>query len=299
MSDNTFDLWDTDRTDKADLFDSFDLPNFGNSDKSDKSDKTDKADLFDLLGTKQSAATVNKKPTNLEVLAATQDLIDKLIAVVQVEKEMKQMQAEVEKTKAEIKKEAATIQQMVENYDPSFDAGMYAILPENLNVRQLQRIAELHQNLSAQGYSVRLLRYSHSSENNWIAWKPSLLKGNISIEIITRKIETDEYYRTSFDVFGTLAESADLNLLTIELEGITFDEMDQAKLAQDPRLITLISNTQDCQQKTNMRHPGIRLIVPTPLTPKIVFTMVENDIEQVEAQVISAMTDPLKHLNLS
>lgn len=49
-----------------------------------------------------------------------------------------------------------------------------------------------------------------------------------------------------------------------------------------------------------MRHRGIRLIAPTrhSLPTKILFMMIENDIEQVQAQVISTMTNPLEHLKL-
>lgn len=276
-------------TDKKDVFDVWE-------------NKPGEPDLFDLLGTegtKKNQQSIEKKPTNLEVLIATQELTDKAIKAQGLEKEAQRLQAEFESMRAEIMQDGARIQEMAKNYDPSFDAGLYAMLPESLTIRQLQRIAELHKDLKAQGYNIRLLRYSHESENNWIAWKPSILRGNVSIEIITRIIETDEYHRTSLDVSGTATESTGLNLLSIELEGITFDEIDRAMLTEDPQLITLTSNTQDCRQKTSLRHAGIKLIVPTPalnLPAHIVFMMIENNIAQVEAQVISAMTDPLKHM---
>lgn len=253
---------------------------------------------FDLLGMTNSVPIVEKKATNLEVLRANQELIDKAIKAGKLRQEAQKLQAEYDEIQAQIMKDGERIEELVKNYDSSLDRGLYEILPESVTVRQLQRIAELHKDLTTQGYKIRLLRYSHSSENDWIAWKPSILRGNISIEIVTRKIETDEYTRLSFDVSGEV-ESINQNLLSIELKDIDFDEADRKMLTEYPQLISLANNTQSSKHKVSFRHSGIKLIVPNPalhLPAKIVFMLIENDISQVEAQVISAMTEPLKHL---
>lgn len=260
---------------------------------------------FDLLG------KAPKKPTSLDLLKGIQSVVDKTEKLVKLQNNSDALYKDVQNLRNEIVSEGQQIMSMVGHHDPTLEPGLMNMLPSDLTVPELLRFAQLHETLATQGFTVRLLRDSNPIEHNWVAWGDSPIKGMVAVQVITYTRKDKRLSRICLDILGEAVQTEGTSFLSIRLHEMDTKNLDPLILKEKKQLINFTSEKSDIRQTTNLRHEGIRLVLPSDkaldkmpasfeqkfsIPAKLVFLLVKSDPKQIQREIESALCEPLDHL---